>query len=285
MHIRSIAGAKLRIGIIILLFTVILPTIKAAQSNTTEFRYSGSTIYVNESELKNYVLKYKPAWKPQKNVRWTYLKPRPLDYNNTKNCDSNRICIDRIKYEAIDIAEHERNRNIKLSHLKFINGPGTYIISTMDSVGEVRTRIAVRRGNDYVGYISELIGVPFVYWPRDIRGQGHQTDNGIGADCIATLIYGRRRQGKRLRYFAPSRLYDYTKKIGNSEDLSRTKVKRGDVLHFGFQTAVLSQDLPPIGQLSKNDKIIHSYHKLVEEVSLSQIPYRNMPFDILRWRE
>jgi hypothetical protein len=61
------------------------------------------------------------------------------------------------------------------------------------------------------------------------------------------------------------------------------EVKPGDVLYFGFQTAVLSRDLPPLGRLDAGDLVIHTYHGVAEEIPLGRLPYRRSAVEVLRW--
>ena len=91
----------------------------------------------------------------------------------------------------------------------------------------------------------------FVFWPKQIE-HGHQTDLRLGADCSATVIYGKRRMGHSVGYVAPKGLLRYL------EAVDTNSVRVGDVLHFGFQTALLSQDTVPLGVLNDSDLILHS---------------------------
>ena len=59
----------------------------------------------------------------------------------------------------------------------------------------------------------------------------------------------------------------------------------GDILHFGFQTAVVVEDRPPLGLLTEADVIIHSYHGVAEEVPLGKVPYAHFPFELRRWSD
>lgn len=230
-------------------------------------------------------LTHAPPWYVDGHVMWSYLIPRALDYDNTRGCESTTPCLDTIEYDSADLTMDGRSGR-RLSNAivsKHVTGEGTYLFRSSDRNGAVLHRIAVRRGDTYIGHVSELIGVPFVYYPSNEQGLGHQTDRGIGADCVATLIYGMRRIGRPIPYVAPRRLYDYTRKIGDNTSLETTHVEVSDIVHFGFQTAVISEDEPPVGILSDQDKVIHSYHGYVEEVEFGRLPYREMPFDVLRW--
>jgi hypothetical protein len=144
--------------------------------------------------------------------------------------------------------------------------------------------LVVRRDDSYVGYLTELIGAPFVFWPVVVDGRGHQTDHRIGADCAAVVVYGQRRLGRAVRYVAPPALHRLARPVSPGVG-SQTWIREGDILHFGFQTAVVSRDLEPVGELDEHDLIIHSYHGLVDEVPFASLPYGRLPFVVLRWPE
>lgn len=247
--------------------------------------YLEDQIYTDVSGLTKIELSHTPTWEVEGRVKWQYLRPLALDYDNTAGCDSGANCVDIIEYEVLEIgSSNDTGHTLGNKTVKdYVSGEGTYLFRSSDKKGVVLHRVAVRRGDDYIGHVTELIGVPFVYYPSDEHDLGHQTDRGLGADCVATLIYGKRRIGNVIPYVAPKRLYDYASKIGDSTVLDITKIEVADILHFGFQTAVVSKDAPPVGVLSDNDKVIHSYHEYVEEVEFGSLRYREMPFDILRW--
>lgn len=238
--------------------------------------------FLNESDLKGFVIEHTSNLHGDNDLSWFYLKPIALDYDNTKDCDSGKSCIAELKYSKKKLPNLNEEK-LDLIKTGIINGPGNYIFSVWDNSTDTYYRVSIRRSDDYVGYITELFGVPFVYAPRHVKGVGHQTDNGLGADCIAVIIYGKRREGIDIPYFAPPKLCELTYKVGDQNSLTKAKIKRGDILHFGFQTAVLSKDVKPLGILTPKDKIIHCYHTYVEELNFSNLPYRDMPFDILRW--
>jgi hypothetical protein len=54
-------------------------------------------------------------------------------------------------------------------------------------------------------------------------------------------------------------------------------IRVGDVLHFGFQTAVLTVDTFPYGILNDADRIIHTFHRTAEEIKFSDLPYAKGP--------
>jgi hypothetical protein len=249
-------------------------------------KYEEEQVYVSLSGTADLILQHDPSWHTSGKPQWFYAKPLALDYDNTAACATDGPCLDPIQYTYTKLPNGHAadGKKLAVNGLAMVKGAGTYLIYSQDTKGTVLHRIAVRRSDDYIGHLTELLGVPFVYFPFKGEGFGHQTDRGLGADCVATLIYGKRRLGDRIPYVSPKRLYDYTLIVGDYRRVEETAIVAGDILHFGFQTAVISQDHPPIGILSDNDKLIHSYHQLVEEVDFSSLVYREMPFDILRWK-
>lgn len=141
---------------------------------------------------------------------------------------------------------------------------------------EQTTELVVRTGDDPVGLTRELLGVPFVLLPT-VDPQGvHQTDARLGADCVALVTYARRRLGEDRPYLAPRALAAHTEVVASPQP--------GDVLDFGFQTALLARDLPPVGVLDPTDQVLHSFHGRAEEVALGALPYAGEPVVIRRWR-
>lgn len=279
MYIRGFIGSQLRLSIVPRTLLVCC-FIAGSAVASADVRFFEQQIFVKDTAVKNVVLGA-PGGKDTA-VSWYFVRPLALDYDNTKNCHTPGYCVTPIRYGEMKIPIDPADQ-LAPANTGLIHGPGTYLFIRRDGSSETRYRLAVRRSDDYVGYLTELLGVPFVYAPSYIKGKGHQTDAGLGADCVAVVIYGMRRAGRKIRYVGPPALYNLMHKIGDSTRLNKIGIRAGDVLHFGFQTAVITQDVPPLGVLNDNDRIIESYHRYVEEVRFSDLPYRNMPFDILRW--
>jgi hypothetical protein len=213
---------------------------------------------------------------------WFINSPVPLDYDNS-GCESTD-CVQEIRYTTTELKSFSARRSVELHSVPQLYGMGTHELILRAADGRtVNIQVVVRRDDSYVGYLSEMLGVPFVYWPR-LTAKGHQTDFREGADCVSLAIYGKRRQGHDIPYVAPARLYDLTTVIGNSYALEDVSIAEGDILHFGFQTAVIFRDSEPVGRLDAGDIIIHTYHKSAEMRPFGELPYREMDFDILRWR-
>lgn len=148
--------------------------------------------------------------------------------------------------------------------------------------------VVVRSDDSYAGMLTELIGQPFVFYPVRLPALGWQTDLRAGGDCVALVIYGQRRLGSTYSYKAPRALrrdlrarftgLKYTRL--SMDPAKAVPVRRGDVLHFGFQTAVVySAD----GMLGPDTLIIQSFYDGVAIKKFSELPYRDYDFDVLTW--
>jgi len=249
----------------------------------------------------------------QQSTRWVIATPVAGDYDNTRRCTPEQIakgCHEPIRYDLAELEQLRGAVRVDVREVPRLAAPGTHRIAVRvvwhgrelaspgptdasegDALVPAMLEIVVRRDDTYVGYLTELLGVPFVLGPRRLPGVGHQTDQRLGADCVALVVYGRRRLGEPLGYVAPSVLKEWTTLVGSADSLVALngqvadigRVQTGDILHFGFQSAVLSKDNPPVGQLDENDVIIHTFHGVAEEVRLRQLPYRHHAVEVRRW--
>lgn len=222
---------------------------------------------------------------PLEAPRWFLLEPLAEDYANPLPCPAVDRCDVPIHYAWRELIELRGRSSFDLGEVAALASPGTHRLLASD--GELPSpdpalpglrEIVVRLDDSYVGYASELLGVPFVLDPTRLPDGRHQTDARLGADCVALVVYGRRRLGERIPYVAPRALYRYT-------DLVAGPIQRGDVLNFGFQTAILAEDRGRPGVLDAPDLVLHSYHGLAEERTMGELPYRDAPVVVLRWRD
>lgn len=137
--------------------------------------------------------------------------------------------------------------------------------------------VAVRVDDSYVGLLHELIGTPFVFAPAWLE-DGHQTDLRLATDCVALVIYGQRRLGRRVPYVSPHKLYEWL-------EPAEGPVRRGDVLHWGWQTAVVAEDRAPLGVLDAGDELILAWKGTAERRTLGSLPFAGTPSARMRWPE
>jgi hypothetical protein len=245
-------------------------------------------------------------------VRWFLLVPEARDYDNPAYCQlakQARSCHQPIAYHEEELPTLSGVTSFDVANIPQLRAPGTHRIaahlvwnglalsapgpesSSKDYATASAVDVVVRRDDSYVGLLSELLGTPFVLGPTYVTGLGHETDRRVAADCVALVIYGRRRLGEGVPYMAPAALRErltVVDKAGSLVDSNDRPVRvgpllPGDVLYFGFQTAVVSDGLSADGYLTRSTKIIHTYHGLAEEVEVSDLPYRRSAVEILRW--
>ncbi len=226
---------------------------------------------------------------------WFAIEPGARDYDNTPGClPVTPGCTQPIAYSRKEIVSLRGRGEVSAVELDELLGLGTHWITTTLSASVPSSAMSwdkgrpagfefvVRRDNGYTGYLTELLGVPFVYLPSLTPEGKHQTDLRLGADCVALVVYGQRRLGKKVPYMAPPALSRFTSLVAPTAS-GVVSVMKGDILDFGFQTAVISADRGRIGFLDDEDSIIHTYHGYAEEVVFSSLPYQRSPFKIRRW--
>lgn len=247
-------------------------------------------------------------------ARWFAAVPEIRDYDNVAACPEGAPwggCHASIRYREVGLNRSRGALVADAAAEPMLRGPGARRIGVRvsyqgrvlaapralsgepsDSTVPAMLEVAVRTGDDYVGHLAELIGVPFALFPATLPGLGHQTDRRLAADCVALVVYGRRRLGEPLPYVGPAALPGMMDRVGGADRLvgpdgavaDPGRVRVGDVLHFGFQTAVLYLDRPPLGRLDASDLVIHTYHGAAEVVRLGDLPYRAHAVEVLRWR-
>ncbi|MCA9568609.1 MAG: hypothetical protein KC656_12240 [Myxococcales bacterium] len=198
---------------------------------------------------------------PERAVWWERTTP-PGDYDNTRACGGPPLgCAELLPYRWERVGAGRRLRRawtVGTHPLLATDGPKP----PDDAVPHM---VVVRPADTYVGYASELLGVPFVLTPARLD-RGHQTDLREAADCVAVVIYGRRRMGEEVPYVSPHGLWSF---LEPADDLP---AEAGDVLHWGWQTGILAVDTAPFGVLDATDRVLLAWRGEVEEAALGDLP-------------
>jgi hypothetical protein len=248
-------------------------------------------------------------------ARWSLAVPQARDYDNTVACTGLELahgCHAPIEYQEVELEGLRGVLAFDAALVPALAAPGAHRLAlrlnwegqglaapaealapASDGTVPRWFEVAVRRGDGYVGFLTELLGAPFALVPTVLPAVGHQTDARLAADCVALVIYGRRRMGAWQPYLSPDLVRARMETVGRAEALLTREggvaevgpVREGDVLHFGFQTAVLARDLPPLGHLDAWDVIIQTYHGVAEELPVSRLPYGRNSVEVLRWKE
>jgi len=213
---------------------------------------------------------------------WIYYKPELKEYDNIQN---GKMSLSKITYKP-ELITNEKTNHIKLTNLK----PGTYYVSIsevsinapiesflpINLTNENIVQLVVRENDTYIGYMTELLGTPFILPPKLLGVYGHQTDLRIGTDCAELAIYGMRRMGYNIPYCGPAGIVKY---LEPTNDL-----KEGTIIHFGFQVSVLYKDNGLIGQLDDQDLVIHAYLDKVSIDKLGDTGLLRNNYKLYKWK-
>ncbi len=212
---------------------------------------------------------------------WISFKPIFREYDNLLN---GTRAIEKIEYKTDVLSTNPSNLvNLKLP-------PGTYHIGFSHSITDTTfstfypltygnldiVQVIVRENDSYIGYLSELIGLPFVIPPKLIGTQGHQTDLRLGTDCAEFAIYGVRRMGYKIPYCGPRGILEY---LERSDELNP-----GTIIHYGYQVSVLYEDRGVIGTLDSEDLLIHAYQDRVAIEILGTLELAKREYKLYKWK-
>jgi hypothetical protein len=188
--------------------------------------------------------------------------------------------------------------------------PGAEALDTLGLLPAVH-RVSIRRGDDFLGYLSAYLLVPEVFGSAG-GGQTHQTDRFTGADCADVMVGAARRMGRKVPYTNVAGLPTYANPIAGLTELDDrgmpdheiAGVRAGDLIRIDYggtlrhhtprafdHVAALWEDRSdpagpnkggPDGRLDGFDLVIHMGHpRLTIEPLSEQSP---ATIDVLRWR-
>jgi hypothetical protein len=162
------------------------------------------------------------------------------------------------------------------------------------------TRVALRRDDTYVGYLTELFNTPYIWGSAGEPDSMHQAERLIGSDCADFIVYGARRMGKKIPYTDTFHLPKYANVVarvrgvdssgryldehGQLVPVGQKGVQIGDLLLFPRHVGALVADNAPLGFLSIRDRMIHTLFAPPTEESIMDTSYAKSEFDVLRWK-
>jgi cell wall-associated NlpC family hydrolase len=130
-------------------------------------------------------------------------------------------------------------------------------------------RVARRTSDDLLGFLTELIGTPYIFGSSGPQGR-HQADLLIGSDCADLAVYAARRAGLKVPYVSTFTLDRHAQEIARAGALGSSppirvgegpgQVRPGDLLLFpgARHVAVLWSDEEPKGVLDPGDLMLHT---------------------------
>lgn len=159
-------------------------------------------------------------------------------------------------------------------------------------------RVTLRAGDDYLGFLSELGGVPYVFGSATIGREVHQAERAVGVDCADLMIYGLRRMGHDLPYISSRTMGPYSRSVvdrvrtlrgdtyldgeGSSVVVGPSGVQPGDWIIFEGHVGAFHTDRGTPGVLDRDDLIVHTAWAEVAIQSLGESGWGERPFEVRR---
>lgn len=137
-------------------------------------------------------------------------------------------------------------------------------------------KVSIRTGDDYLGMMTELGNLPYIFGSTEVGREIHQAERGIGVDCADQVIYGLRRMGTDLEYRSSRTLGPISRKVTG-------KVQPGDWIIFSGHVGVLYEDRGVIGELDGADLMMHIAWRELAIEPLSESGYGSYPYEVRRY--
>lgn len=218
----------------------------------------------------------------KQSVFWILYEPIKREYDNLSK---GVRTIEKIEYKTKKLKNQLTNSiDLKLSpgtyNIGFSRTPIDSTFSTFYPLTDIDlniVQVTIREDDSYLGYLTELLGLPFVIPPKLIGSYGHQTDLRLGTDCAELAIYGKRRMGFNIPYCGPRGILEYLK---GTDDLNP-----GTIIHFGHQVSILYEDRGNIGILDHEDLLIHAYQDKVAIEALNKTELADKEYRLYTWKD
>ncbi|MGH1387507.1 hypothetical protein [Kordia sp.] len=185
-----------------------------------------------------------------------------------------------IVYKTKHVARKDAIKNLSVgTHLFSEAKPNNLKITKLPLhlVHDEVYQIIYTKNTGYLGYLEELLNIPFVLSPEFLTEFGHQTDLRVATDCAELAIYGKRRQGMKVPYCGPRRIKEYLVKTD--------KIEKGIIIHFGHQVSVLYEDRGIKNTIDGDDLLIHAYDLKAEIIPLKETNLHNTPYITYKWKK
>lgn len=161
-------------------------------------------------------------------------------------------------------------------------------------------RVTLRANDAYLGYLTELGGIPYVFGSAPIGREIHQAERGIGVDCADLMVYGLRRMGHEVPYISSRTMKPYSRAIvgpvatrrknvyldaaGQPIRVGKGGVAPGDWIIWDGHVGAFHTDRGTIGVLDADDFVIHTAWAEVAIQSLEDSGYGDRQFVVRRPR-
>jgi hypothetical protein len=151
--------------------------------------------------------------------------------------------------------------------------------------GDIR-KVMVRMGDDYLGVMTELANLPYIFGSTELGREPHQAERAIGVDCADLMIYGLRLMDHDLGYRSSRTLAPVSKLIAKSGGahiaVGPSGVRPGDWIIFPGHVGAFYEDRGVIGRLDPQDLLMHISWKELAIEPITDSGYGDMPFEVRR---
>ena len=156
-------------------------------------------------------------------------------------------------------------------------------------------RVSIRRDDRFVGFMTEMMGQPYVWASAGLTDTTHQSERLEGSDCADLMVYGARRMGKRIAYTWTGGLPAVTKLLASGtrgdDGIYRDKngkplpyTQEGDLILFPRHVGALTADKGEKGVLDDQDLILHTLFDSPKEQPIADSGYAQTAVEIRRFR-
>jgi hypothetical protein len=139
-------------------------------------------------------------------------------------------------------------------------------------------KLSLRTGDDYLGVMTELANLPYIFGSTEVGRELHQAERAIGVDCADLVIYGLRRTGHDLSYRSSRTLGPVSRRVAGA-------VRAGDWIIFSGHVGVLYEDRGVLGKIDAPDLMMHIAWKELAIEAMSDSAYGSQPFEVRRYDE
>jgi cell wall-associated NlpC family hydrolase len=255
---------------------------------------------------------------PRVSLRWLRIEPTSA---NTSNTQSGSFRFEPIEYRATpieDAADHgsiaaDVHPTLTPDHgaglgtmrfqLEVTQGTRTLATPGIDArrgrgsggLTDAVLRVSIRRDDSVIGFMTEMMGQPYVWASAGLSDTTHQSERLEGSDCADLMVYGARRMGKHIAYTWTGGLPAITKRLASGtrgeDGIYRDRAgkplpytQEGDLILFPRHVGALTQDKGTKGVLDDQDIILHTLFDSPKEQAIADSGYADTAVEIRRFR-
>jgi hypothetical protein len=189
---------------------------------------------------------------------------------------------------------------IALADGRSISSPGLSSLAGGPGHAADLRKVSLRIDDSYLGVMTELSGLPYIFGSTELGREPHQAERAIGVDCADLMIYGLRLRGFDLEYRSSRTLGPISRAIAKSRAVREKQqyldeagkliavgprgVKPGDWIIFAGHVGAFYADRGAPGVLDEEDLLLHIAWKELAIEPMIETGYGEQPFEVRRAR-